>query len=1455
MKNLKRFWAILLAVIMVVGVLPTDVFALSLLRGTENTSKEKIEGSAIIERRDGLNEVLNNKETDPLDLERVEKEPTNSRTMVFDIVDGGISCGTSKTEKYTLDSSAFSFYDLERDGRPSDKYDNLTEAEKTNLDTLFTLAPLALFGSEVDGGFAQLENLKYRAGDKIAYCLDLGKAAPEKTEMSYSPENDPVKNEVLNVLRAGYPNKTITGKEMLFEYATAIAVKMADGRAFNTDGREIDGIDVTMLKEAPTAGAKKEIIPTYSLDGYKKLFAKLKDEDREFLVERAAFASDLVRDLMEKANGFESKREETFTGPKLVNDHKLFGPFKFNLVNEDGTTPAKITLRPRLASGISAENGNVFFADSKGSPINPENNKEFYIGIKKLEEGKYPITLTAVANGENTLTNVFYHADKDNPSLDGGGYQRMYVAECAPLMAVHKLIVEKTNKPEPKLTTVTLTKTDLVSGDPVEGAVIEVRDENGELVGGTPVTTPKDGKVEIKDLAPGKYTFKETIAPKGYILNEETCEFTIDENGNVTGKTTLTNEKDTKSTTVTITKTDLVDGTPVVGATIEVRNEKGELVGGTPVVTPADGKVEIKDLVPGKYTFKETIAPNGYVLNTEESTFTIDKDGKVTGKTTLTNKREDGTVVLSKTDLVDGKGVPGAKIEVIDKDGKQIAGSPFITDENGNIVIKDLKPGTYTFKETVAPKGYILSEEVCEFTLGADGKVTGKTTLTNERNEFIISKVDAKTKNPMPNVVFRITDANGKVVEGSPFTTDINGRIQLSGFEFGKYKISEINTPKGYKKMATVEFEINKETIKKGLVLENIPVDIKLTKTDSKTNLPVPGAEFEIKKGDAVVATLKTDSKGEIDLSFLEAGTYTIRETKAPAGYLLDTTQKTVVINENCEVTGDMHFVNVQVGGKITKVDALNGEPLEGAIFTFFDQDGNKVIDFQTDKNGQINPSGLSVGNYTFKETTAPKGYKSSDETYRVSIMPDGSIIGDTIIKNEPNIVTLKKVNKEKTGLAGAEFELKDENGNVVKTIVSDKIGNMEIRGLAVGNYSLTETKAPKGYIKSDKVYRISVTADGQVTGDTEIMNEDTFVEIVKENEKGDKLEGAEFELSEYNGKFLAKAKTDKDGKITVRRLPAGKYILKETKAPNGYVLSDKEYVIEMSEDGKVTGDTTIVNKQAEIVLKKLDKDTKDPLDGAKFTLKSGSKIIDKNIESDRRGEIILKGLTEGNYTLEETEAPDGYVKASKEFKFTIDKNGKLKGEDTIYNSKASFTLVKKDLTTGAVLEGASFVIRDKNDKIVAKVTTNRNGEAVVDGLGQGRYSIEETVAPEGYVKATKAATFEVDKDGKIKGKDVLEIFNKAEGKKVEKPNEPTKPTSTNKPNELKEVKPTENYTPAPSTPSAVPSAPGTTTVTTPGEKVKTGDKTKNYAVIALCGAGLIGLFLFDKKKKNKDDK
>lgn len=1364
MKNLKRFWAILLAVIMVVGVLPTDVLALNLLRGTENIEKEKIEGSAIVERRDNKNELIDKEGLERDDLEDETMRPTISESELESIVNsienGALSCENMKTDKYTLDSSLFVFAE-----KPVGNYTDLREEDKKTIKELFAATPLSLVGSDVKKGGKQLENLQYRAGDKISYCLDLGKAAPRNTEMSYSQEKDPVKDEVLNVLKAGYPNKTIKGKEVLFEYATAVAVKMADGRAFDdTDGTEGTGINLSMLKDSQTPNATMEIVPTHKLDRYATLLQKMDSKDVKILDERARDVTDLVEYLVkqsERPEGSESQREETFTGPKIVSDHKLFGPFKFNLVNEDGTIPTKITLKPRLASGISVENGNVFFADSKGTPINPKNNEEFYIGIKDLGEGKYPITLTAIANGENTLTNVFYHVEegKDDKTLTGGGYQRMYVAECAPLMAVHKLIVEKTNKPEPKLTTVTLTKTDLVSGDPVEGAVIEVRDENGELVGGTPVTTPKDGKVEIKDLAPGKYTFKETIAP------------------------------------------------------------------------------------------------NGYVLNTEESTFTIDKDGKVTGKTTLTNKREDGTVVLSKTDLVDGKGVPGAKIEVIDKDGKQIAGSPFITDENGNIVIKDLKPGTYTFKETVAPKGYILSEEVCEFTLGADGKVTGKTTLTNERNEFIISKVDAKTKNPMPNVVFRITDANGKVVEGSPFTTDINGRIQLSGFEFGKYKISEINAPKGYKKMATVEFEINKETIKKGLVLENIPVDIKLTKTDSKTNLPVPGAEFEIKKGDAVVTTLKTDSKGEIDLSFLEAGTYTIRETKAPAGYLLDATQKTVVINENGEVTGDMHFVNVQVGGKITKVDALNGEPLEGAVFTFFDQEGNKVVDFQTDKNGQINPSGLSVGNYTFKETTSPKGYKSSNETYRVSIMPDGSIIGDTIVKNEPNIVTLKKVNKEKTGLAGAEFELKDENGNVIKTIVSDKNGNMEIRGLAVGNYSLIETKAPKGYIKSDKVYRISVTADGQVTGDTEIMNEDTFVEIVKENEKGDKLEGAEFELSEYNGKFLAKAKTDKDGKITVRRLPAGKYILKETKAPNGYVLSDKEYVIEMSEDGKVTGDTTIVNKQAEIVLKKLDKDTKDPLEGAKFTLKSGSKIIDKNIESDRRGEIILKGLAEGNYTLEETEAPDGYIKASKEFKFTIDKNGKLKGEDTIYNSKASFTLVKKDLTTGAVLEGASFVIRDKNDKIVAKVTTNRNGEAVVDGLGQGRYTIEETVAPEGYVKATKAATFEVDKDGKIKGKDVLEIFNKAEGKKVEKPNEPTKPTSTNKPNELKEVKPTENYTPTPSTPSAVPSAPGTTTVTTPGEKVKTGDKTKNYAVIALCGAGLIGLFLFDKKKKNKDDK
>lgn len=751
------------------------------------------------------------------------------------------------------------------------------------------------------------------------------------------------------------------------------------------------------------------------------------------------------------------------------------------------------------------------------------------------------------------------------------------------------------------------------------------------------------------------------------------------------------------------------------------------------------------------------------------------------------------------------KAIKGAKIKIFEDKNLEKEIVELESDNFGKFTAS-LKAGTYYYKESFAPVGYIKDNSIHELTIEKTDNNLGFIVKGNEftnKKESETPPDPTKPKEEKIEVAFGKYDiADGsKIVEGAKLEilkynenskeydilvkTIITDKEYAKDFKIllepGKYLFKETVAPNGYV-LSKDECKFEVKYKEDGKTLEivdsegsrkigNKPSSVIIEKIDAFTKKAINGVKFDLyKDGNLSKKDLVTHIDGKIKLNYLQHGKYKIIETYTPDGYILDKTEKEFTVDNNGNVSVEKITIeNTPITDKITKVDKETGKALPGVKFQFFNSDKTSFEKI-TDQNGQIDLSGLAVGEYTFIELKALDGYEKSTNLYKVNILPNGSLVGDIRIENKPIVYdfTLTKVNNKNEKLYGAKFEIRDSKDNLVKTVETDANGLAAVKGLVPDTYSVIEIEAPKGYIRSEKIYKVTIDKDGIVTGNTVITNEDTFVELIKENEKGEKLADAEFEIKDINNKLLAKAKTNRDGKITIRRLPAGnKYYVKEIKAPKGYLLDTKDYEFEISENGKVTGTTTFINKKSEIILKKMSKDTRDYLEGAKFKLKDSHDKTIKDVESDRRGEIIIEGLEPGDYYLEEYEAPEGYLINEKAFKFTVTQDGKLKGDDIIYNEEAKFTLVKKDLTTGAVLEGASFTIKDKNDKIVARITTNRNGEAEVLGLGEGRYSLEEIVAPQGYSRATKAVSFSVDKNGKIDGKDILEVFNKQEPKKV----------------------------------------------------------------------------------------
>ena len=668
----------------------------------------------------------------------------------------------------------------------------------------------------------------------------------------------------------------------------------------------------------------------------------------------------------------------------------------------------------------------------------------------------------------------------------------------------------------------------------LKGATIKLIDENG--VEQTAVTD-ENGDVTFSGLKLGKvYTYKETIAPSGYTLNSTEYSFRVEDDGTITdivGNRIIENERVRANATIQ----KYVTGTTetVTGAEIGIYDEHGNLVTINGVemkgTTGANGQITFMGLEPGTYYYKEITAPSGYVLNTDAYKFTVNEDGTITFENStegiLYNDRLDLGVTIRKVYKGTNIGLKGATIKLIDENGVE---QTAVTDENGDVTFSGLKLGkVYTYKETIAPSGYTLNSTEYSFRVEDDGTITdivGNRIIENER-----------------------VRANATIQKYVTGTTET-----VTGAEIGIY--------------------------------------------DEHGNLvTINGVEM---KG-------TTGANGQITFMGLEPGTYYYKEITAPSGYVLNTDAYKFTVNEDGTITfenstgGILYNDRLTVGVTIRKVDTITKIGLEGATIVVIDEDG-VYRTAVTDKNGYATFVGLNVGKtYTYKETIAPTGYTLNDVEYSFRINEDGTItdlLGNRVIENEPgNVddgkigVVITKIDAEtKLALEGATIGIYDKDGNALLdekgnriTGITNKDGTITfIVPKTEKTYVYKEITAPKGYKINDTQYSFKVKSDGtivDIVGNRII--EDYIIlgkiEIFKV-EYGTENYLANTEISIYNYEDYVKGNaqalkelwTTVDGKVIFDGLKVGKYVVKETKAPDGYNLDSKPLVFEVNEKGEI---------------------------------------------------------------------------------------------------------------------------------------------------------------------------------------------------------------------------------------------------------------------------------------------
>ncbi len=403
-----------------------------------------------------------------------------------------------------------------------------------------------------------------------------------------------------------------------------------------------------------------------------------------------------------------------------------------------------------------------------------------------------------------------------------------------------------------------------------------------------------------------------------------------------------------------------------------------------------------------------------------------------------------------------------------------------------------------------------------------------------------------------PNAVL---ETKGGSINGQAFVGAVQ---QTGGFEFHNFKFNW----KHWNKPSTGK--------------------VKIKKVDSNNdNKKLEGAKFKIEDSKGkIVGELVTNEEGEAISKDLPIGNYTLVEKEAPKGYELLKDNITVKIEKDAVVEikiGNKKLPDPMGKMKLVKVDISDkNKKLAGAKFEIEDSKGKIVGELVTNEEGEVISKDLPIGNYTVVEVGAPKGYELLKDNITVKIEKDAVVeikIGNKKLPDPMGKMKLVKVDisDKNKKLAGAKFHIEDSNKKVVGELVTNEEGEVISKNLPIGNYTLVEIEAPKGYelVKDNITVKIEKDTVVEIKIENKKLPDPTGqfeIEKVDDKDSELKLKGAVFQVLDKEGKELSRLITDEKGKVISNQLAIGKYTIKEIKAPNGYMLLRDPIEIEITE-------------------------------------------------------------------------------------------------------------------------------------------------------------------------------------------------------------------------------------------------------------------------------------------------
>ena len=685
----------------------------------------------------------------------------------------------------------------------------------------------------------------------------------------------------------------------------------------------------------------------------------------------------------------------------------------------------------------------------------------------------------------------------------------------------------------------------------------------------------------------------------------------------------------------------------------------------------------------------------------------------------------------SKAQGADSRGdaIRTAIIKLVDigRNGKQ---TPYTDGISAKKVGGLTKEGNYYSQEYKIDCGVTASEYTITPTSGMpSGAIitntsgSKKTTFKGTENFRIKIPVSSLNKNKDVKIKF-----------------SIQGKAQTYPVFYGKTRIS------GTQNFALTFDPLGDVTGSGNLEFKTNNGRIQINKTDDETKAPISGVTFQLTNKDGtVISNATTNEKGVATFSSLYPGDYKLKEVSTDKNYVLNNKEFDVNVKYNETTTKNITNSRKKGNLKIFKVDKDNHKiTLSGVKFDLYSEEFKKVVGtYTTDKNGEIQINNLRIGKYKLIEKSTGKWYNLAKDT---EIKVEWNNETKTTIENElkkgkVKVIKVDLDNKE-VKLKDVEFQVKDQNGNVLENIKTNEKGEATTKDYPIRDYeklTITETKTGKWYKLNDKPQTVTLK-ENEITNIT-FTNEKKKGQIkvikVDLDNKEVKIPDVEFKVYDEKGNIVDTLKTDKNGEATSKRLPIDQeYKVQETKTGKWYVLNETPQKVTLKEDEITNMTFTNEKKKGQIRVIKVDMDNKEvKIPDVEFKVYDEKGNVVDTLKTDKNGEATTKRLPiDQKYTLQETKTLENYV-LNDEVKTVVLKedqitnitfeNEKIKGQIQITKVSSNDNSLTGD-KKGIPLEGAIFEVYNSDDELVDTLTTDSEGKAISKILVIGEYYLKE---------------------------------------------------------------------------------------------------------------------------------